>query len=97
MSREARSVQSHPKAPFTSMRQGLIASQLLPVCSICGLVRNDADLGPQERRWVTPRAFYKMQGVNPVEVSLTHTYCPECLVRVQHTVRRYLQESGASR
>lgn len=65
MSGEELSVQGHPEPSFISMRNVFIAPQLLSACCNCGLIRDDADLGSHEGRWVAPRVFHKMLWSEP--------------------------------
>lgn len=97
MSREGLSMQNAPRAPSASMSTLYIAPQLLPVCCICGFIRDEAGGRPQHGRWVAQRAYQKIHGGNLADFSLTHTYCPKCLVKVQKTVRQYLREGGTMR
>jgi hypothetical protein len=71
---------------------------LLPICCMCGLVRDETGSsldGGHGERWVTAQIYRQTSGVNPTECALTHTYCPECLVKAQNTVRTFLLEMGA--
>jgi hypothetical protein len=76
------------------MRETFIAPTLLPVCCICGLVRDETGSTPGLDRWVTPRTYRETHGVNPTELALTHTYCLKCFTKVQDTVRQYFREIG---
>lgn len=97
MSHEGLSMQNTPGTPSASMSTPYIAPQLLPVCCICGFIRDEAGGRPQHGRWVTQRAYQKIHGGNLADFSLTHTYCPKCLAKVQKTVRLHLGEIGTSR
>lgn len=97
MSREELSMQKAPHAPSASMNNRYITPQLLPVCCLCGFIRDEAGCRPQHGRWVAPRAYQRLHGGNLADCSLTHTYCPKCLVEVQKTVRLHVQEIGSSR
>lgn len=97
MSREGLSMQNATGAPSASMSHPYIAPQLLPVCCMCGFIRDETGCRPQHGRWVAPRAYQKILGENLADFSLTHTYCPKCLVKVQKTVRLHLQEIGTTR
>lgn len=94
MSREELSMENLPRTPSASMSNFYIAPQLLPVCCICGLVRDETGCRPQHGRWIAPRAYQKIHGGNLADFSLTHTYCPKCLGKVQKTVQQYLREGG---
>lgn len=62
------------EAPSASRR----TPSLLPVCCICGLLRNQTGPSLDHERWVTQRTYRKTHGVNPADCLLTHTYCPAC-------------------
>jgi len=96
MSFEELSAQTTREAPSAPMRETFIAPTLLPVCCICGLIRDETGSTPGLDRWVTQRMFRETHGVNPTELALTHTYCPKCFTKVQDTVRQYFREIGTS-
>ncbi len=69
--------------------------QLIPVCCICGLVRNDESAPPhQSASWITLKAYRSTLAVSPVHFLFTHTYCPHCLRQVQEKVREYFSAKG---
>jgi hypothetical protein len=78
------------------MRETFVAPTLLPVCCVCGFVRDDTRFSPGRELWVTRRTYRETHGVNPAELALTHTYCPKCFMKVQETVRQNYREIGAS-
>lgn len=82
------------EAPSAPLRERLLPPQLLAVCSLCGLVRDDTGPPPALARWTTQRAYRKTHHVKPDKFPLTHAYCPECLLKVQETVRTYFREIG---
>ncbi|MBI3357846.1 MAG: hypothetical protein HY038_13955 [Nitrospirae bacterium] len=88
-------MQTTRDALFSSIRETFIAPQLLPVCCICGLIRDETRSPSDRERWVMHGTYRQTHGVNPTEFPLTHTYCPECLVKAQDTVRTYFREIGA--
>jgi hypothetical protein len=51
--------------------------QILPVCCVCGLIRDETGSLPDER-WVTKQTFRQTHGVDAAAYRLTHTYCPAC-------------------
>jgi hypothetical protein len=85
-----------PSAPIRAVfiRAVFIAPTLLPVCCVCGLIRDEKGSRPHHERWVAQRMYRKTHGVNPTKLALTHTYCPICFTKVQGTVRRYFREIG---
>lgn len=68
------------------MRQRFIAQTRLPVCCVCGLIRDETGYRPHHERWITQRMYRKTHGVNPTTRALTHTYCPTCFTQVLGTV-----------
>jgi hypothetical protein len=78
------------------MRETFIAPTLLPVCCVCGLIRDETGSSPDRERWVTPRTYRETHGVNPADVPLTHTYCLKCFTKAQVTVTQYFREIGTS-
>lgn len=73
-----------------------IAPTLLPVCCVCGLIRDEAVFSPDRERWVTQGTYRKAHGVNPDDVPLTHTYCPKCFTKAQESMRQYFREVRTS-
>ena len=88
--------QTTRKAPSAPMRETFIAPTILPVCCVCGLIRDETGSSPDRERWVTPRTYRTTHGVNPAEFPLTHTYCPTCFTKAQETTRQYFREIGTS-
>ena len=78
------------------MREAVIAPTLLPVCCVCGLIRDETGSFLNRVRWVTPRTYRETHGVNPDDVPLTHTYCQKCFTKAQETVTQYFRELGTS-
>ena len=74
-------------APSTPRRETFITPTLLPICCGCKLVRDDTRLSPGRKLWITPQAYRESHGVNPDELALTHTSCPECFMKTQDTLR----------
>lgn len=68
---------------------------LLPVCCMCGLVRDEKSSPPDGGRWVTQQMYRLAHGEGPAEFALTHTYCPQCLANTQDVVRRLLPGTRA--
>jgi hypothetical protein len=85
-------VRESDSAPWESR---FATSTLLPVCCICGLVRDETGSSLDGGQWVAQQIYRETHGVNPIECALTHAYCPECLVKAQDTVRTFLLEIGA--
>jgi len=99
MSIEEFSVQTSRNASSASMterEERFIAPALLPVCCICELVRDETAPLHNNVHWVTQRTYRETHGVNPADIPLTHTYCPECFTKVQDTVRQYFRQIGTS-
>lgn len=69
-----------------------IALTMLPVCCVCGLIRDETGFRPYPERWVTPRRYRKTHGVNPADVPRTHTYCLPCFTKAREAVKPYFRE-----
>jgi len=65
---------------------------LLPVCCICGLIRDDVALTPGRARWITLASYRSTHQMPSTDLVFTHTYCPDCLIQVQDRVRQYFNE-----
>jgi hypothetical protein len=65
------------EAPSASRRK----PSLLPVCCMCGLVRDETGYLLDHGRWVTQRTYRKAHGAMPDDSVLTHTYCPHCFTQ----------------
>lgn len=96
MSFETPFSQTTHEAPSAPMSETFIAPALLPVCCVCGLIRDDTRCSPGRDRWVTQWKYRETHGVNPAELAPTHTYCPNCFTKVQDTVREYFRQIGTS-
>ena len=74
------------------MRERFIPQPLLPVCCVCGLLRDETGSSADGERWVTQRTYRRTYGVNPADCPLTHTYCPECFTKFENTVRQNFRQ-----
>lgn len=77
-------------------RQTCIPPTLLPVCCVCGVIRDDTRLSPHRELWVTSRMYHETHGVNPAELAHTHAYCPDCFTKVHDTAQQYCQDIGTA-
>ena len=73
MSLEKLFAQTTPEAPSAPMRETFIAPTLLPVCCVCGLIRDDTRFSPGRELWVTQRTYRETHGVNP-DRARSHTH-----------------------
>ena len=96
MSLKETGTQTTREAHSAPMRETFIAQTLLPVCCVCGLIRDETGYRPHHERWVAQRTYRKTYGANPTKLALTHTYCPACFTKVQGTMRQYFREIGTS-
>jgi hypothetical protein len=71
------------ETPSAPMRE----KSLLPVCCICGRLRDETGPSPDDERWVTQRTYRKTHGMNPAHFLLTHTYCPKCFAQVMDRMK----------
>ena len=78
MAGETLSAQIIHEASSASGRETL----MLPVCCICGLLRDETGASLDGERWVTQLAYRQTYGVDPADCLLTHTYCPDCFTQV---------------
>jgi hypothetical protein len=61
---------------------------LVPVCCICQLLRDEAEITVDHERWVTKRTYRKAHGATPNDARLTHTYCPNCFSQLMGRIMR---------
>lgn len=62
-------------------------SSMVPVCCVCGSVREDTGHSLDDERWVSRRAYRKTHGAMPADCVFTHTYCPSCFAQSIDTMR----------
>ena len=60
---------------------------LIPICSSCGLIREETGSAIGQEHWVTKRTYVKTHGMNLTDCDLTHTYCPGCFTDFIERVR----------
>ena len=54
----------------------------IPVCCVCGLVREILDFsGSETECWSDFDAYLNRHGLQGTEYRLTHTYCPICMLQ----------------
>lgn len=88
MALEKSSSQTIRVAPSAPMSETWIAPKILPVCCVCGLIRDETRSFPDPKRWVTPRTYRKAHGVNPADFPFTHTYCLTCFLRARAAIKQ---------
>jgi hypothetical protein len=79
----------------SSSPQAYVATRLIPVCCVCGLIRDELGSVPGRVSWVTLGSYRKGHKVHSTDLRFTHTYCPDCLAQVQDRVREYFKAKGA--
>ena len=67
---------------------------LIPVCSMCGLIREKTGPSQKQERWVTKRTYLKTHGVSLADGHLTHTYCPGCFTDFMERVKPLTRSIG---
>ena len=79
---------------FMKRRTFAKGSAMIPICSLCGLIRDAGGVTLDQERWVTKRTYVKTHGMNLIECHLTHTYCPDCFTDFMERVRPSLSSLG---
>ena len=72
--------------------EAYMAPLLLPVCCVCGLIRDESGSLPSRMSWVTPGSYRKTHNVHSTNLLLTHTYCPDCFLQAQTSMREFFRE-----
>lgn len=67
------------------------AARLLPVCCVCGLVRDEVDLHSHRTLWITPKSYRKAHHIHSIDLLLTHTYCPACLRKARIGIKQFFK------
>src|SRR5215210_5765165 len=70
-----------------SMREAFTVPTLLPLCCVCGLIRDDTRFSPGRELWIAQRTYHESYGVHPAELALTHTYSPTCYTKAHDSVQ----------
>ena len=61
-------------------------TQMLPICCVCGLIREEEGGSPIAEHWITKQAYRETHGVDPGTCRLTHTYCPTCYSKFMNQI-----------
>lgn len=56
-----------------------VTPPLLPVCCVCGLVRDEISAAPNHISWVPLKIYRRAHKAQAASLLFTHTYCPACL------------------
>jgi hypothetical protein len=89
MFRKGLFAQTTREALSAPRRETFIAPMPLPVCCLCGRIRDATGFSPDREHWVTQRTYRKSHSVNLADLPLTHTYCPKCFTKFQERVRQF--------
>jgi len=76
----------------SSRPEAYMAPLLLPVCCVCGLIRDETASLSSRMSWVTPRSYRRTHNVRSTDLLLTHSYCPDCLLQAQIRMREFFRE-----
>ena len=74
------------------MRETFIVPTLLPICCVCGLIRDDTRFSPGRELWITQQTYHETYGVDPVELALAHTNCPTCYMKAHDNAQENFWE-----
>jgi len=74
MSPELSSAPTTYQAGFSMKEAPFIVPALLPVCCVCGLIRDERGASLGLAPWLTPQIYRDTHGIEPNDSSLTHTY-----------------------
>lgn len=85
--------QTTGQSALAPTHKACVTERLLPVCCICGLIRDELRKLSHRVRWMTPQIYRTTYDVNPAKCLLTHTYCPKCFATVREAARRSVQQS----
>ena len=76
----------------TSHSEASRATRLLPVCCVCGLIRDETGSLPGRRSWVSWRLYRSTHNIRSTELLFTHGYCPTCFLQAQGSMRAFFKE-----
>lgn len=77
-----------PLTQIRNERRSILRNEkvFLPICCLCGLLRDERGHAVNGQNWVTRRMFRKTRSVKPSHCILTHTYCPGCFTKVMEAM-----------
>lgn len=76
----------------TSHAEASMATRILPVCCVCGLIRDDTGSLPGRRSRVSWRLYRRIHNARSTERLLTHGYCPAGFPQAQDNMRAFFKE-----
>ncbi len=82
------------ETPHTRKNAPFTQPTLLPICCLCGLIRDAGGSSPGLERWLTLRTYEDTYDMKRDDLSFTHTYCPSCLKKVRETTVQSFQPIG---
>ena len=88
--------QSVPPMSPSSRQEASTAPLLLPVCCVCGLIREETKSLSGRLSWVTWRLYRSTHNVQSTELLFTHGYCPACFLQAQIRMREFFKEQEGS-
>jgi len=96
MSSEKIVTQPVPQTSLSSRSEAFMAPSLLPVYCVCGLIRDEMGSLPNHISWVTPGSYRTTHPMHSTDLLFTHSYCPECLLQAQISMREIFREEEVS-
>jgi hypothetical protein len=73
-----------------------MAPLLLPVCCVCGLIRDETASLPSRMSWVTPGSYRRTHNVHSTDLLFTYSYCPDSILQAQTRMREFFREQEVS-
>ena len=64
--------------------------KIIPVCCVCGSIRDDLGLGPGEGHWLKVDQFI----IRRSDSHVSHSYCPTCGEKALDQVKNYLKNNS---
>jgi hypothetical protein len=71
------------QAILSSRPAAYMASHLIPVCCVCGLIPDQKGSLPSRMSRVRPGSSRRTHNVHSTDLLFMHSYCPDCLLLAQ--------------
>lgn len=70
---------------------------LLPVCCVCGLVRDEVRGASKHICWIPLTTYRRNHKTDSIDCFFTHTYCPDCLGQARARMLQFFQSQEHQR
>jgi hypothetical protein len=80
---------ARPETNSTRASETHQTEDFLPLCCVCGLVRDNRTSHPNHQSWITLTSYRHSHKMPTADLAFTHTYCPACFLQATTKIQQF--------